>query len=110
MNNVSKSDIISDLHRLLDQLHYANTHDPQRHETTDGLDNQNLTNEKRANLALPSLRAFQATCKIHEEIDTILSDLICDLLHHAHSLGYEPLLVITSAIRNFCAETTYIKR
>lgn len=74
-------------------------HDPNRSETTDGFGDPEITNSKRASEALHILNEF---AKINESSD--FADIIANLLHLAHSLGFDPNEIQTSALGNFHAE------
>lgn len=82
-------------------------HDPDRYETTDGLDNPNCTNRMRADFSVGALGVFQNTCGMNEEIEVATGDLICDLLHRVHSLGSNPKDVLESALTSFLAEAGF---
>jgi hypothetical protein len=82
-------------------------HDPDRYETTDGLDDPNCTNRMRANFSIASLEVFQKTCDMNDEIEVATGDLICDLLHLVHSLRSNPKDVLESALTNFLAEAGF---
>lgn len=89
---------------LLIALESLPAYDPARFETTDGFDNPDCTNAKRAGFATEALATFQKACHMNEEPDVAASDLICDLLHFLHSLDYEPNKLLKTALTNFIAE------
>ncbi len=75
-------------------------HDRDRRATIDGMDgDESLTNGERATSA-----ANIAPAIIDAEWDYEFSDLIGDLLHLAHSKGFDPVSVARSALDNFHAE------
>ena len=97
----SDSDLLFEQIQLLGSIP---PHDPNRHETNDGLDNHNCTNGMRVNFTVDALKVFQKTCYMDEETEVATSDLICDLLHLVHSLGCNPKNVLESALTHFLAE------
>ena len=73
-------------------------HDPDRTATLDGFDDDSSpTNGSRAEKAA-------AAVTIDTEDESEISDLICGLLHLAHSLDMDPGGIMRSAIINFHAE------
>lgn len=72
-------------------------HDPNRSATTDDFGNPEMTNGKRAELAM----TYGAT---HLQTEEEFSDLITNLLHLAHSLGLDPNEIQTDALGSFYAE------
>ena len=83
-------------------------HDPDRSATTDGLDNPDCTNGMRADFAAEALDVFQRACHmVGEDPDVASADLICDLLHHVHGHGYNPIEVLENAVVHFAAEAGY---
>ena len=94
---------------LLVELDGIPSHDPDRFESTDGYDDPNCNNGKRAAFAKEALDVFQRTCHMTEEVPTAAADLICDLLHLVHAGGDEPIAVIEAAIVHFVAETGNLK-
>lgn len=93
---------------LLASLRNIPAHDPDRFETTDGLDNPDCTNGDRAGMALEALDCFQRACSMTEAVDTAAADLICDLMHLVHA-DDDPWDVLQSAIRHFLCEAGQIK-
>lgn len=79
-------------------------HDPNRFETTDGLDSPRVSNGDRAIWARQALDVFQdATCTNGDDRASI-SDLIGNLLHLSHSIGESPEQILQSALDHFLAE------
>ncbi len=72
-------------------------HDPNRHQTTDGFDDSEMTNGTRAEHARNTI-----TGDFDDPSD--ISDLITNLLHFAHSEGHDPNDIQSSALGNFYAE------
>lgn len=103
MNTPSQQDTFY-LPELLIALESLPAHEPTRFETTDGLDNPDCTNAKRAGFTTEALAAFQKACHMNEEPDVAAADLICDLLHFVHSLDFKPKEVLETALTNFIAE------
>lgn len=62
-----------------------------------------MTNEERAAAAQFAADEFQRVCKTDDE--DVVADLICDLLHLAHSRGEDPLSQANRGIRSFIDET-----
>jgi hypothetical protein len=89
---------------MLSELSSIPTHDPERFETTDGLDNPSCTNGDRADMAQEALDCFQAACSMTEDVDTATSDLVCALLHLVHSRGFDLRLVLQNGLGNFLCE------
>ena len=89
---------------LVTQLDTLPPHDPARYQTTDGLDEPDATNGRRAEQALAALRCFARENHYSENDDTTLPDLLSNLLHLAHARGQEPGSVLSTALRNFLAE------
>lgn len=89
---------------LVTQLDSLPPHDPERYQTTDGLDEPDATNGWRAEQALVALRCFARENHYPENDDTALPDLLSNLLHLAHARVQEPGGVLTTALRNFLAE------
>lgn len=85
---------------LSDSLPYVEypPHSDGRWETVDGFCDEKMTNGRRAVLASKQVDFL----KLKEEYD--YSDLICGLLHLAHSEGHNPSDIYQSAIDNFDAE------
>ena len=98
---MNSSSEISKLLKLIDDLP---SHDPDRFETLDGLDNPACTNMMRAAYALEGLDAFQKACGMNEDVHVAAADLIDDLLHLVHSMGFNPKTVLEHAIGHFVAE------
>lgn len=89
---------------MLSELQSIPAHDPDRFETTDGLDNSDCTNGDRADMALEALDCFQAACSMTEDVDTAASDLVCALLHLVHSRGFDLQLVLQNGLGHFLCE------
>ena len=96
--------VSANLLQLLKAIEDLPPHDPDRFETTDGLDNPNCDNRKRAGFASAALDVFQEACHMNEEIDVAVGDLICDLLHLVHAYGTKPQRLIEIALNSFVAE------
>jgi hypothetical protein len=94
----------SDLIEILNNLLSIPPHNPERFETTDGYEDPDCTNGKRAAFATTALDVFQKTCRMTEETETAAADLICDLLHLVHASGSQPLATLESALGHFIAE------
>lgn len=73
------------------------THDPDRWESLDGFNDDHMTNGKRAASA-----EMYVNYPFEEQAD--YADLICNLLHLAHSRGEDPFDIYTSALNNFHEE------
>jgi len=84
-------------------------HDPSRYETTDGLDNARCTNGHRALFAAEALDSFQSVCGMDENVDTAVSDLICDLLHLLHSKNCDPSSSLRNGIEGFLCEAGHLR-
>ncbi len=98
----------NDFAKMLSELETIPAHDPDRYETTDGLDNPNCTNGERAEMALQSLDCFQNACGMDEDVLTAASDLVCNLLHLVHSRGFEPRHVLQNGLGSFLCEADLI--
>jgi hypothetical protein len=109
MNLQDPTLICMGLRDLLSELVGIPSHDPNRFESTDGYDDPNCTNGRRAAFAKEALDVFQRTCHMTEEVPTAAADLICDLLHLVHAGGDEPIAVIEAAIGHFVAEAGNMK-
>ena len=94
----------SQLIEILNDLLSIPPHNPERFETTDGYDNPDCTNGRRATFANTALDVFQNSCSMTEDVDTAAADLICDLLHLVHASGRQPLGTLESALGHFIAE------
>lgn len=94
--------------RMLSELETIPAHDPDRYETTDGLDNPDCTNGERAEMALQALDCFQNVCGMDEDVDTAASDLVCNLLHLVHSRGFKPMLVLQNGLGSFICEAEFL--
>jgi len=79
-------------------------HDPNRFQTTDGLCDPKQTNGIRAENARKALKTFQQLCRMSDDPISAASDLICNLLHHVHGLGLDPMDTVSSALDHFRAE------
>jgi hypothetical protein len=90
--------------RMLAELPTIPAHDPDRFETTDGLDNPKCTNGDRALFAAEALMSFQKACHMVEDVETAASDLICDLLHLLHANNRDLLSVLRIGISDFLYE------
>lgn len=88
------------LDQLSDNLPHVEypPHAPDRWETVDGFCDEKMTNGRRATLA--SRQVDYTTLKQSSDY----SDLICGLLHLAHSDGLDPGHIYRSAIDDFDAE------
>lgn len=93
---------------MITELAEIPAHDPNRYQTTDGLDNPDCTNGARAFLALKALERFQEVCNMVEDVDVATSDLICDLLHLVHSRSLDPQFVVENGINGFLCEVKHI--
>ncbi len=89
---------------MLSELQGIPAHDPDRFETTDGLDNPGCTNGDRAEMALEALDCFQEACSMTDNVKTAASDLVCALLHLVHSRGFDVQLVLQNGIGHFLCE------
>ena len=94
---------------LIKQLTNLPPHNSIRYETIDGLDDCACTNGWRAEQAMKALGAFQGENNYGEDDASATADLICNLLHYAHSIGHEPSEVLMSALGNFLAEAGMLK-
>lgn len=104
MNKVMNESERSESLTMLSELQSIPAHDPDRFETTDGLDNPDCTNGDRADMALEALDCFQVACSMTEDVDTAASDLVCALLHLVHSRGFDLRLVLQNGLGNFLCE------
>jgi hypothetical protein len=90
---------IDDIETAVNQEYPA--HDPNRRETLDGFDGDSSpTNGDRAETASQAI----AGADIDLEDESSFADLVCGLLHMAHSLGHDVNYVMRSAIISFHAE------
>ncbi len=100
---------VKSLSTLIKQLTILPPHNPVRYETTDGLDDPACTNGWRVAQAMEALGAFQSENNCGEDDACATADLICNLLHYAHSNGHDLSEVLVSALRNFLAEAGILK-
>lgn len=91
---------------MLDHIVAIPPHDPDRHDTTDGLDNPDCTNGNRTSTALEALDCFQNACHMVEDVDTAAADLVGNLLHLAHSRGHDPKRVLQDGLGHFLYESS----
>lgn len=103
-NNETEESERNEFLAMLSELQTIPAHDPDRFETTDGLDNPDCTNGDRAEMALEALDCFQAACSMTEDVDTVASDLVCALLHLVHSHGLDQRVVLQNGLGNFLCE------
>lgn len=76
-------------------------HEPDRFLAVDGLDaDPAMTNRKRAEW----VGRHMSVNFLWSEDESDFSDLICNLLHHVHSRGFDPADILSSAANNFAAE------
>lgn len=104
MNKVMNESERSEYLTMLSELQSIPAHDPDRFETTDGLENPDCTNGDRADMALEALDCFQVACSMTEGVDTAASDLVCALLHLVHSHGFDPRMVLQNGLGHFICE------
>lgn len=95
---------------MLSELRSLPPHNPDRFKTTDGFDNPDCTNGARAEMALKALEFFQEACSMTEAGDAAASDLVCDLLHLVHSLGFDPRTVLQNGLGHFICEAGHLER
>lgn len=83
-------------------------HNPDKWECADGPDDPDMTNGDRAAEALKAVNEFRKSCGMRNEDDeTVIKDLICDLLHLAHSKSIDLNQLLESAIHHFTEEAAY---
>jgi hypothetical protein len=94
--------------RILASLAEIPKHNPNRSETTDGLDNPSCTNGDRAFLAAQALDCFQEACGMVDDVETAAADLICNLLHLIHANDRDPLPTLRNGIDAFLCEVGHL--
>lgn len=77
-------------------------HNPDRWQTVDGLDEPGMSNGDRVEYA----RKHVSWMFANTEDESNFSDLICNLLHLAHSKGMDPAEILSTAAGNFHAEAS----
>ena len=77
---------------------YIPPHDPNRFLTTDGFDDSQRTNGMRAEDA-----AMHTSAVLRDDSD--YADLICNILHLAHSQGRDHNSIISTSLGAFFAES-----
>lgn len=89
---------------LIESFSLNPRHIPTRWETTDGFQDSDCPNHIRAELAKQRLCSTATTREGELDPEIEISDLICNLLHLAHSKRYDPLNVRQRAVTHFIAE------
>lgn len=84
-------------------------YNPLRYETTDGFEDQWVTNGDRAFIAKGILDFSQKVYGLDEDIETATADLICNLLHLIQANRSDPLDALYSGLRHFLCEAGEVK-
>lgn len=94
------------LKQLVRNLECSPQFEPSRYQSTDGFQDPVCPNGMWEGIARKALAIGPASeGKVEEaELDLDISDLICNLLHLAHSCGYDLAVILERSLRHFNAE------